>query len=223
VVTAFEFQLHPVPEALSGLIAFPFEMSKTVLQRYRELCLEASISEGSYERRHQPDYRNCKHCAFAIDSISLEAHGGAVARVANDATAFGHRDAMFNLGILAISDNHAMDTEQAAWAEMVGRRFFRTQLHAYTAVHTVPWVQHTVEAEFWLSCGSLALRRCILAIVASLFLLAAACGALVPECGRGTPFWTTMRSLHNADDRKTLSDRAALWNPGLREAVDFYW
>jgi hypothetical protein len=32
-----------------------------------------------------------------------------------------------------------------------------------------------------------------------------------------------MRSLHNADDRKTLSDKAALWNPGLREAVDFYW
>jgi hypothetical protein len=80
-----------------------------------------------------------------------------------------------------------------------------------------------VEAENWLSCGSLVLRRCILAIVASLFLPAAACGALVPECGRGTPFWTTMRSLHNADDRKTLSDKATLWNPQLREAVDFYW
>src|ERR671928_138488 len=35
VVTTFEFQLHPVREATSGLIAFPFEMSKTVLQRYR--------------------------------------------------------------------------------------------------------------------------------------------------------------------------------------------
>jgi hypothetical protein len=32
-----------------------------------------------------------------------------------------------------------------------------------------------------------------------------------------------MRSLHNADDRKTLSDNATLWNPELREAVDFYW
>lgn len=42
VVTAFEFQLHRVREALSGLIAFPFEMSKTVLQRYRDLCMEAS-------------------------------------------------------------------------------------------------------------------------------------------------------------------------------------
>ncbi len=30
-----------------------------------------------------------------------------------------------------------------------------------------------------------------------------------------------MRSLHNAEDRKTLLDKAALWNTGLREAVDF--
>jgi FAD/FMN-containing dehydrogenase len=51
-----------------------------------------------------------------FNSILLEAYGGAVARVANDATAFGHRDAMFNLGILAISDNPAMDTEQTEWA-----------------------------------------------------------------------------------------------------------
>jgi hypothetical protein len=46
----------------------------------------------------------------------LEAYGGAVARVANDATAFGHRDAMFNLGILAISDDPTIDTEQTARA-----------------------------------------------------------------------------------------------------------
>ena len=80
-----------------------------------------------------------------------------------------------------------------------------------------------VEAENWLSCGSLVLRRCILAIITSLFLPAASCGALVPQCGRGTPFWTTMRSLHNAEDRKTLLDKAALWNTSLRQAVDFYW
>src|SRR5262249_12173176 len=42
VVTSFGFQLHPVRETVSGLIAFPFEMSKTVLQRYRDLCMEAS-------------------------------------------------------------------------------------------------------------------------------------------------------------------------------------
>ncbi len=42
VVTSFEFQLHPVRELLSGMIMFPFEMSKTVLQRFRDLCMEAS-------------------------------------------------------------------------------------------------------------------------------------------------------------------------------------
>ena len=50
------------------------------------------------------------------NTIMIETYGGAVARVANDATAFGHRDAIFNLGILAISDNPAIDTEQMAWA-----------------------------------------------------------------------------------------------------------
>ena len=46
----------------------------------------------------------------------IEVYGGAVARVPNDATAFGHRDALFNLGILAISDDPAIDAEQRAWA-----------------------------------------------------------------------------------------------------------
>ena len=41
VVTSFEFQLHPVQTAVSGLIAFPFDMAKTVLQRFRDVSLEA--------------------------------------------------------------------------------------------------------------------------------------------------------------------------------------
>jgi FAD/FMN-containing dehydrogenase len=57
-----------------------------------------------------------------FNSIVLEAYGGAIARVANDATAFGHRDAMFNLLILAISDNHAIDTEQTAWGRDVWQK-----------------------------------------------------------------------------------------------------
>ncbi len=37
IVTSFEFQLHPVgPEVLSGLIVYPFEQARSVLQRYRE-------------------------------------------------------------------------------------------------------------------------------------------------------------------------------------------
>jgi FAD/FMN-containing dehydrogenase len=36
VVTMFEFQLHPVgPEVFAGLIVFPFEQARTVLERYR--------------------------------------------------------------------------------------------------------------------------------------------------------------------------------------------
>jgi FAD/FMN-containing dehydrogenase len=193
VVTEFEFQLHPVREPLGGMIAFPFEMSKTVLQRYRDLTLEASDdfalmaailpapdggtivgvvlsdigTEGEGERavrslrelgsvladtvarmpycamQRQVDvsypkgHRHYWKSAFLkgltddvidlvieavstspspLNTIMFETYGGAVARVANDATAFGHRDAMFNLGILAISHDPAIDAEQTAWA-----------------------------------------------------------------------------------------------------------
>ncbi len=199
VVTAFDFQLHPVREALSGLIAFPFEMSKRVLQRYRDLCLEASDdftlmagilpspaggnivgvvmshfgTEEEGERAIRPirelgsvlmdTVARIPYCAVQrqldvsypkgqrhywksafvpsltddvidlmieemstapspLDSIVLEGYGGAIARVANDATAFGHRAAMFNMLILAISDNCAIDTEQTAWARDVWQK-----------------------------------------------------------------------------------------------------
>jgi FAD/FMN-containing dehydrogenase len=42
IVTAFEFELHPVgPELLSGLIVHPFGDAKKVLRRYREFCATA--------------------------------------------------------------------------------------------------------------------------------------------------------------------------------------
>jgi FAD/FMN-containing dehydrogenase len=193
VVTAFEFQLHPVREPLGGMIVFPFEMSKTVLQRFRDLCLEASdnltllaavlpapdggkavavvLSDIGTEEEGERAIRSLRelgsvlmdtfahmsYCAMQrqvdvsypkgqrhfwksaflktltddvidlmieavstspsrLNTIMIEAYGGAVARVPNDATAFGHRDAMFNLGILAIWDDPAIDTEQTAWA-----------------------------------------------------------------------------------------------------------
>lgn len=199
VVTAFEFQLHPVREALSGLIAFPFEMAKTVLRRYRDVCREATddltlmagilrgpagekivavvmshfgtAEEG--ERAIRPirelgsvivdTVARIPYCAVQrqldasfpkgvrhywksaflrsvtdevievmiesvrtepspLNSILLEAYGGAVARVPSDATAFGHREAMFNLLILAMSDNPTIDAEQAAWGREVWRK-----------------------------------------------------------------------------------------------------
>ena len=193
VVTSLEYQLHPVREALGGMIVFPFKMSKSVLQRFRELSLEASdemtmmsaimpspdggkfvaavVSDigkkGEGERaagglrelgsvltdtvarmpycamQRQVDasypkgQRHYWKSAFLktltddvidmviesastspspMNAIMFEIYGGAVARVANDATAFGHRDATFNLGILAISNDPAIDREQTEWA-----------------------------------------------------------------------------------------------------------
>jgi len=192
VVTALEFQLHPLREPLGGMIVFPFEMSRAVLQLFRELCLEASddvsllsaiipspegkvigvvvsdiatAGEGeravrrlrqlgsvlmdtfaripycTMQRQFDASYpkgqRHYWKSAFLktlpdevidqvieaarvspspLSAIMFEGYGGAVARVPSDATAFGHRDSMFNLGILAISDDPAIDAEQKAWA-----------------------------------------------------------------------------------------------------------
>jgi FAD/FMN-containing dehydrogenase len=42
VVTRFDFRLHPVgPELLSGLIVYPFEQAKSVLQQYRKFMADA--------------------------------------------------------------------------------------------------------------------------------------------------------------------------------------
>jgi FAD/FMN-containing dehydrogenase len=193
VVTSFEFQLHPVRTALTGIIAFPFAMSKTVLQRFRDLTLQASddltlmfailpapqggsvagvlLSDFGTQEEGERAVRALRelgsvlvdtvacvpYCAMqqqvdvsypkgqrhywksaflkvltdevideTIETMSsspspmnvilIETYGGAVARVANDATAFGHRDALFNLSFMAISNDPAIDAEQMAWA-----------------------------------------------------------------------------------------------------------
>jgi FAD/FMN-containing dehydrogenase len=193
VVTSFEFQLYPVRKSLGGLIVFPFNMAKTVLQRFRDLSLEASDdlttmaaiipspdggkfvaalvsdfgTEGEGERAAQASRElgsvlmdtvaPMEYCAMQrqvdvsypkgqrhywksafvktlsddvldlvvesantspspMNVIMVEVYGGAVARVAGDATAFGHRDALFNLSMLAISNDPAMDGRQRSWA-----------------------------------------------------------------------------------------------------------
>ncbi|HEY1577382.1 MAG TPA: FAD-binding oxidoreductase [Terracidiphilus sp.] len=193
VVTALEYQLHPLRELLGGMIVFPLEMSKPVLQLFRELNLAASddisllaaiiptpdggrvvavvlcdigtSGEGeravrrlrevgsvlmdtfaripycTMQRQFDVSYpkgqRHYWKSAFLktfpdevidlvvgavrtspspLSAIMFEGYGGAVARVPSDATAFGHRDAMFNLGILAISTDPVIDAEQKAWA-----------------------------------------------------------------------------------------------------------
>ena len=193
VVTSLKFQLHPVREPLGGMIVFPFEMAKAVLQRFRDLSLEASddltllaaiipapdggkvvgvvLSYIGTEAEGERATRSLRelgsvlmdtvapmtYCAMQrqvdvsypkgqrhywksaflktlpddvidlviesasaspspLNVIMIEVYGGAAARVPNDGTAFGHRHAMFNLGVLAISDDPAIDTEQRAWA-----------------------------------------------------------------------------------------------------------
>ena len=193
VVTSLEFQLHPVRQPLGGLIVFPFDKSKQMIQRFRDLSVQAGDNltlmaaiipspdggklaaalvsdignEGEGERaakafrglgsvlmdtvapmsycamQQQVDVsypkgqRHYWKSAFvrtlsddvidlAIESartspsplnvIMVELYGGAVSRVASDATAFGHRDALFNLGILAISNDSSTDAEQRTWA-----------------------------------------------------------------------------------------------------------
>ncbi len=199
VVTEFEFQLHPVREPVGGMVVFPFAMSKTVLQRFRDLSLEASDdlvlmaailpapgggnivgvvmshtgTDEESERAIRPfrelgsvltdTIGHMPYCAMQrqidlsypkgrryywksaflksltddvidltietvrtspspMNTVLVESYGGAVARVANDATAFGNRDAKFNLSFLGISEEPAIDAEQIAWARVGWQR-----------------------------------------------------------------------------------------------------
>jgi FAD/FMN-containing dehydrogenase len=193
VVTSFEYQLHPVQQVLSGIIAFPFEMTATVLKRFRELAVQAPdactwfagilpgpaggkltavvVSHFGPEEEGQRALRPIRelgsialdtvaripYCAMQQqldapypkglrnywktafmneltdevigllieamrdtpsdrDSILIESYGGAISRVPKDATAFEHRYSPFNVGILAISTNPALDQAELAWA-----------------------------------------------------------------------------------------------------------
>ncbi|MCW5977527.1 MAG: FAD-binding oxidoreductase [Bryobacteraceae bacterium] len=193
VVTSFEYQLYPVQQVLSGIVAFPFEMSEAVLKRYRDVALEApdhrvwfagilqipgvgklvavvmsnfgSEDEGwralrpirelgstvldtvatvpycvmqrQLDANSPKGLRNYWKSAYMSqlsdevigllvaamentpadrDQIMIESHGGAISRVAKDATAFEHRYAPFNLGIFAVSTDPMLDQADAAWA-----------------------------------------------------------------------------------------------------------
>lgn len=56
------------------------------------------------------------------DQVMIESHGGAISRLAKDATAFEHRYAPFNLGIFGVSTNPALDEADAAWARGLYQR-----------------------------------------------------------------------------------------------------
>ncbi len=115
--------------------------------------------------------------------------------------------------------------EDATWALM--QPVVGTQ---YRALHTlqttefpVPMGFNTpVNADHWLSCGSLEIRRSILAVLASLILDTQTCSTLMSHYGRGRAFWKAMKLLHCSEDRRSFKERAASWSPDLIDAVDFY-
>src|ERR1043166_152559 len=199
VVTSFEYQLHPVRQALSGIIAFPFEMAAAVLKRFRELAAEAPdacawlagilpgpaggkitavlVSHFGSEEQGQRAIRPIRELGSILmdtvarvpyctlqqqldasypkglrsywksaflnaltdevlgtlidalrdtpsnrDQIVIESYGGAISRVSKDATAFEHRYSAFNLLILAISTDPAVDQSDMAWARGLYQR-----------------------------------------------------------------------------------------------------
>ncbi len=73
VVTAFEFQLHPVgPQVLSGLIVHPFADARRVLQHYRAFAATSAGRTGvpgsSFARRRRS--RSCRQPSTARRSSS---------------------------------------------------------------------------------------------------------------------------------------------------------
>jgi len=115
--------------------------------------------------------------------------------------------------------------EDATWALM--QSAVGTQ---YRALHTLQTMEFRVpmgfntpvSADHWLSCGSLEIRRSILAVLASLILDTQTCSTLISYYGKGRTFWKAMKLLHRSEDNQAFKDRAANWSPDMIDAVDFY-
>ena len=88
----------------------------------------------------------------------------------------------------------------------------------------VPFAFNTpADVQDWLSCGSLLLRRSILAVMASLLLEDEIGRFLSPADHSARPMWLIMKSQHCLDDSRRLRNRAELWHCALQKAVGFYW
>jgi FAD/FMN-containing dehydrogenase len=199
VVTSFEYQIHPVQQAVGGIIAFPFEMAATVLKRFREVAAEAPDTcswlagilpgptgdklavvamghfgpeaegqralrpirelgsivldtmapvsyctlqqqlDASYPKGLRSYWKSAflqeltdevigilvdamRHNPAHLDQIVSESYGGAVSRVSKDATAFEHRHSPFNVLILGMSADPALDQADIAWARNLYQR-----------------------------------------------------------------------------------------------------
>jgi hypothetical protein len=51
---------------------------------------------------------------------------------------------------------------------------------------------------------------------------ASMCRTLIPDAGRGLPFWTKLRACHSPADRSEFSQRTARWSRLAAAALDFY-
>jgi len=79
-----------------------------------------------------------------------------------------------------------------------------------------------VNADNWLSCGPLAVRRSILAVFASLIIATQASGTLISHCGRGRTFWKAMKIPPLLRGPPGLQGPCRRLEPDLIDAVDFY-
>jgi hypothetical protein len=184
---------------------------------------------------HQQDWVQCKRmcclgCCGAFDrscdSTTDQQALFAVAHLERQLRAgVGGNRILDLIDRLLPSENLLLFVEDMTWALMLplDGSPFRVLHSMRTPQFRVPMGFNTpVDADNWLSCGPLQVRRSILAVLSSLLLPAALCGTLVSPCGRGREFWKSMKYLHNAEQRQAFRDRAACWNPGLAEAVEFY-
>jgi hypothetical protein len=85
-----------------------------------------------------------------------------------------------------------------------------------------PGLNTPIESPNWLAAGPVALRRCLLAVIASLILSASRTSTLISEAGKGLPFWTKMRALHAPEDRNEFSRRTARWSRLAAAGLEFY-
>jgi hypothetical protein len=69
-----------------------------------------------------------------------------------------------------------------------------------------PGLNTPVESSNWLASGPIGLRRSLLAVIASLILPASMCRTLIPDAGRGSPFWTKLRACHSPADRSEFRE-----------------
>jgi FAD/FMN-containing dehydrogenase len=102
--------MQPMPYAgMQGLLgpAFPWNNRNHWKSSYLRQLPDEAI-DVVVERAHQ--------CQSALSAVIIEYYGGAVSRVAPDATAFPHREANFNLLFLGQWKDATEDALQVRWA-----------------------------------------------------------------------------------------------------------